>query len=133
MQSASKPEVAKRREEQINCIEAYIKAYHYANFDEVYREFDKNTLVLLSKDYGHFRESSSANNLFGENYEQFSYLNELKMSDIYKKFFDMRQPFQTDSKKNIIDYNWHVDGILKNSQSYNKEGKNGPKQEEEKP
>lgn len=37
----------------------------------------------------------------------------------------MRQPFQTDSKENVVDYNWHVDGILKNSQSYNKEGKNG--------
>ena len=34
---------------------------------------------------------------------------------------ELRQPFETDNKKNIIDYNWHVDGILKNSQSYNKE------------
>lgn len=47
---------------------------------------------------------------------------------------EMRQPFQTDDKDNVIDYNWHVDGILKNSQSYNKEGKNGGKgSEEEKP
>ena len=33
----------------------------------------------------------------------------------------LKQPFETDLKSNIIDYNWHVDGILKNSQSYNKE------------
>lgn len=33
----------------------------------------------------------------------------------------MRAPFETDEKSNIIDYNWQVDGILKNSQSYNKE------------
>jgi hypothetical protein len=34
---------------------------------------------------------------------------------------ELKSPFETDSKKNIIDYNWHVDGILKNSQSYNKD------------
>jgi benzoyl-CoA reductase/2-hydroxyglutaryl-CoA dehydratase subunit BcrC/BadD/HgdB len=56
------------------------------------------------------------------------------MSDIKKKFYVMRLPFQTDDKKNIIDYNWHVDGIIKNSQSYNKEGKKPqqPEEEEEK-
>lgn len=36
----------------------------------------------------------------------------------------MRAPFQTDERANVVDYNWQVDGILKNSQSYNKEGKN---------
>jgi hypothetical protein len=39
----------------------------------------------------------------------------------------MRAPFQTDERSNVVDYNWQVDGILKNSQSYNKEGKNGSK------
>jgi succinylglutamate desuccinylase len=41
-----------------------------------------------------------------------------KINKIFKK---LREPFETDEKSNIIDYNWHVDGILKNSQSYNKE------------
>lgn len=45
------------------------------------------------------------------------------MSDVAKNFREMRRPFQTDAKKNIIDYNWHVDSILKNSQAYNKPGK----------
>jgi len=30
-------------------------------------------------------------------------------------FVKIRDPFETDQKSNIIDYNWHVDGILKNS------------------
>ena len=29
-----------RRQYQIDCIEAYIKEYHYKNFDEVYGSFD---------------------------------------------------------------------------------------------
>ena len=28
---------------------------------------------------------------------------------------ELRQPLEIDDKTNIIDYNWHVDGILKNS------------------
>ena len=46
------------------------------------------------------------------------------MSELYTKFNEMRSAFQTDAKENVIDYNWHVDGILKNSQSYNKDSKN---------
>jgi hypothetical protein len=41
----------------------------------------------------------------------------------------LKQPFETDDKSNIIDYNWHVDGILKNSQSYNKESANEKKEQ----
>ncbi len=52
-----------------------------------------------------------------------SILNDLSIKDLHEKYKDMKQPFQTDSKENVIDYNWHVDSILKNSQSYNKEPK----------
>jgi len=31
---------SERRKEQIECIESYIKEYHFKNFDEVYGEFD---------------------------------------------------------------------------------------------
>lgn len=42
------------------------------------------------------------------------------MKDLQAIYAMIREPYETDEKKNIIDYNWHVDGILKNSQSYNK-------------
>lgn len=54
-------------------------------------------------------------------YEGKCYLGRLKLAKINKIFRKLREPFETDEKENIIDYNWHVDGILKNSQSYNKE------------
>lgn len=53
-------------------------------------------------------------------YEGRSYLVGLGLKKINKIFRKLREPFETDEKSNIIDYNWHVDGILKNSQSYNK-------------
>ncbi len=56
------------------------------------------------------------------NYERFSYLKNLKISKLNKLFRKLREPIESDKRANIIDYNWHVDGILKNSQSYNKEG-----------
>lgn len=34
---------------QIESIEAYIKAYHYSNFDEVYRSFDRKEQVLVDQ------------------------------------------------------------------------------------
>lgn len=37
------------------CIEAYIKTYHYSNFDEVYKAFDKKTLALLDENYLQYR------------------------------------------------------------------------------
>lgn len=42
------------------------------------------------------------------------------MKDLNHLFSKIREPFETDYRENIVDYNWHVDGILKNSQSYNK-------------
>ena len=54
-------------------------------------------------------------------YEGRSYLAGIKLAKVNKIFKKLREPFETDEKSNIIDYNWHVDGILKNSQSYNKE------------
>lgn len=59
-----------------------------------------------------------------------SLLGDLTIKDLHDKFCELKQPFQTDSKENVIDYNWHVDSILKNSQSYNKEGK---KEKDKKP
>ena len=59
---------------------------------------------------------------FAETYESFSYLYNINTRDLQKLFLELRKPFEVDEKENIIDYNWHVDGILKNSQSYNKEG-----------
>jgi len=72
------------------CIEAYIKTYHYANFDEMYLEFDKKTLALLGDEYDHYR---STPHLMGENYEQFCYLVEIKIPEVAKNFKEMRQPF----------------------------------------
>ena len=43
---------------------------------------------------------------------------------------ELRRPLETDDRDNIIDFNWHVDGILRNSQSYNKEGNRIPKNAE---
>jgi len=37
-----------RRLQQIQCIEAYIKEYHFKNFDEVYNRFDQPSNILLS-------------------------------------------------------------------------------------
>jgi hypothetical protein len=96
---------------------AYVKAYHYSNFDEVYQEFDRHTNILVGQDFQHLFKNSSDP---GENFESFSYLRDLNMNDIHRKFFQMRSPLQTDALHNVIDYNWQVDGILKNSQSYNK-------------
>lgn len=113
--------VTGKRLNQITCIMAYVKAYHYSNFDEVYPEFDRNTNVLIDEQFLHLfrgREQQP-----GENFETFSYLKNLKMNDIHRKFFQMRSPLQTDSITNVIDYNWQVDVILKNSQSYEKPGR----------
>ena len=52
-----------------------------------------------------------------------SFLSDLKMRQIHEVFQELRKPFQIDATANVVDYNWHVDGILKNSQSYNKEKK----------
>jgi hypothetical protein len=37
------------------------------------------------------------------------------MDELHQKFLELRSPFQTDVPGNVIDYNWHVDGIIKNS------------------
>lgn len=44
-----------------------------------------------------------------------SFLFNLKMPSIHNTFKELRVPFQIDKNENVIDYNWHVDGILKNS------------------
>ena len=48
-------------------------------------------------------------------YESFSYLDTISLKKMQKLFLKLKAPFETDNKRNIIDYNWHVDGILKNS------------------
>lgn len=53
--------------------------------------------------------------LRGYEYESMSFLGELKMNAIHRTFMELRMPFQIDKNENIIDYNWHVDSILKNS------------------
>lgn len=64
-----------------------------------------------------FKESGAEQitTMINESYESFSYLNKLKSRAMYQLFQELREPFETDNKVNIIDYNWHVDGILKNS------------------
>ncbi|CDW79920.1 UNKNOWN [Stylonychia lemnae] len=103
---------------QIRSIEAYIKVYHYSNFDQAYRTFDRQNFILLNPIYQ--GDESLTQKIIADRYEQLSYLSKLKMRDLQKIFNLLREPFETDQKSNIIDYNWHVDGILKNSQSYNK-------------
>ncbi|TNV83044.1 hypothetical protein FGO68_gene16524 [Halteria grandinella] len=128
MQGNSSANASKYREHQIQCIMAYIQTYHYVNFQEKYLEFDREHYTLLGPDFENLRQKGgNSGDQFGEIYEQFSYLNGLKLKDIHQKFHEMRAPFQTDERANVVDYNWQVDGILKNSQSYNKEGKNGGK------
>lgn len=125
MQKNLSPFASDYREHQINCILAYIQTYHYVNFMEKYLEFDRDHLTLIGNLYeDHKRGEGNQVDRYGEIYEQFSYLSELKLRDIHQKFMEMRAPFQTD-RENVVDYNWQVDSILKNSQSYNKEGKNG--------
>jgi len=38
-----------------------------------------------------------------------------------KLLIKLKKPLETDQKENILDLNWSVDWIMKNSQSYNKE------------
>ena len=37
--------------ERIQSIKAYIKAYHYSNFEEVYAQFDRDTNYLLDPSF----------------------------------------------------------------------------------
>ena len=121
--------------DRILSIEAYIKAYHYSNFDEVYAEFDRDNNYLLDpifmvkeEEYDMENQNSkafsSANGFdpsSDQNYEAKCYLRNFSTSKINKLFKKLRMPLETDEKRNIIDFNWHVDKILKGSQSYNKE------------
>lgn len=95
---------------QIDSIEAYIQTYHYANFREAYDRFDRQEMLLLDP---FFRETDKEPDL--ERYESCCYLFNLKLREMNRFFKLLREPFETDDKSNIIDYNWHVDGILKNS------------------
>jgi hypothetical protein len=54
-------------------------------------------------------------------YEGRSVLARLNLQKVNRLFERLRQPLETDEKCRIIDFNWQVDKILKNSQSYNKE------------
>jgi len=46
--------ILKRYDIEIQSIEAYIKSYHYSNFDSAYRNFDRQDMLLLDPE---FRES----------------------------------------------------------------------------
>lgn len=68
-------------EEQIVSIEAYIKAYHYSNFDKVYRTFDREDKLLLDSQFqGNYAIIQQATEQ--DNYESFSYLAKLKLRDL---------------------------------------------------
>jgi len=56
-------------------------------------------------------------------------LSKINVKKLHRIFKAMRTPLEVDKKSNIIDYNWHVDGILKNSQSYNKESERREEEE----
>lgn len=95
--------------QQIEAIEEYIKTYHYSNFDKVYGVFDREEEYLL--------DPKSPAEL---PYEKRSCLAALGSIDMNRIFNALRKPLERDRRSNIVDYNWHVDKILKNSQSYNK-------------
>ena len=54
-------------------------------------------------------------------YEAQSYLQNLSSAKLNKLLMKLKKPLETDQRGNIIDLNWSVDWIMKNSQSYNKE------------
>jgi hypothetical protein len=54
-------------------------------------------------------------------YESHSYLQNLSAAKLNKILMKLKKPLETDQRGNIIDLNWSVDWIMKNSQSYNKE------------
>lgn len=54
-------------------------------------------------------------------YEAHSYLQNLTSAKLNKLLMKLKKPLETDQRGNIIDLNWSVDWIMKNSQSYNKE------------
>lgn len=62
---------------------AYVKEYHYINFDENYAEFDRSQYVLLSPE---FEGLKSMGDMAGYPYESMSFLNNLKMATIHKTF-----------------------------------------------
>ena len=58
-----------RRKEQIECIESYIKEYHFKNFDEVYGTFDQPSNILLSTQFESLRGKT-----YASDYESMSFL-----------------------------------------------------------
>ena len=69
---------------------AYVKEYHYTNFDENYTEFDRPSHVLLSPHFEHLKHMD----ISGESkYESMSFLSNLNMSIIHKTFQELRVPF----------------------------------------
>jgi hypothetical protein len=54
-------------------------------------------------------------------YEAQSYLQNLSSAKLNRLLMKLKKPLETDQRGNIIDLNWSVDWIMKNSQSYNKE------------
>jgi hypothetical protein len=54
-------------------------------------------------------------------YESQSYLQNLSSAKLNRLLMKLKKPLETDQRGNIIDLNWSVDWIMKNSQSYNKE------------
>ena len=48
-------------------------------------------------------------------YESMSFLGKISTYSLHKVFEELSKPFQVDSRSNVIDYNWHVDTILKNA------------------
>ncbi len=86
---------------KLQSIEAYIKAYHFTNFDDVYASFDRDTNYLLSPDH-----DSATSSMSSGTYESRCYLINLRLAKINRIMKKLRQPIETDEKRNLIDYNW---------------------------
>ena len=78
-------DIVNRFDQQIRSIEAYIKVYHYSNFLEVYRKFDREELVLLDEDFRGAGGDQIRNDM-NDYYESFSYLGKLSVRKMQKMF-----------------------------------------------
>lgn len=59
--------------------------YHYSNFDEVYKKFDRNDLILLDEDFRGAGEEKMRNEMT-DYYESFSYLGKIRIRHLQHIF-----------------------------------------------
>ncbi|TNV84447.1 hypothetical protein FGO68_gene6247 [Halteria grandinella] len=127
-----------KRKLEIDGIEVYIKTYHVYNFEKLYQIFDRSdNQYLLDESYKQPQGPSLSDpprtlyerdlQLLTEQqramleYEGKCYLAGFKPPKINAIFKKLKRPLESDEKLSVINYDWQVDNILKNSQSYNKE------------